>query len=176
MFFTPCASVSTEPAIAEPSASQQRLSFITTSMPPLVYLPSGMPPQPRQSVISTVCCQLGLQQGLDSSGVHVFAVANDLGIGIGRGHSGADDTGLTVMQTTLAVVGMRKAAGASIDSGGTLIIGGIGVANAGHDALCAQSRGISGSAIALGRHGALDDTTAGGLLPLVKNFLGRSIR
>jgi len=37
----------------------------------------------------------------------------------------------------------------------------------------AQSRGVSGSAIALGRHGALDDTTAGSLLPLIKNFLRR---
>ena len=103
----------------------------------------------------------------------MFAVANDLGIGVGRGHGSPDDTGLTVMEAALAVIGMRKAAGASIDGGGTLIIGGIRVANAGHDALCAQSRSISGSAIALGRHGALDDTTAGGLLPLVKNFLGR---
>ena len=77
------------------------------------------------------------------------------------------------MEATLAVIGMRKAAGASIDGGCALIIGGIGVANAGHDTLGAQSRGVSGSAVTLGRHGALDDTTAGGLLPLVKNFLGR---
>ena len=103
----------------------------------------------------------------------MFAIADDLGIGVGRGHSGANNTGLTVMEAALAVIGMRKAAGASIDGGGTLIIGGIRVANAGHDALCAQSRSISGSTIALGRHGALDDSTAGGLLPLVKNFLGR---
>ena len=68
---------------------------------------------------------------------------------------------------------MRKAAGAGIDSGGALIIGGIGVADAGHNALCAQSRGVGGGAVALGRHGALDDTAAGGLLPLVENFLGR---
>ena len=77
------------------------------------------------------------------------------------------------MQTALAVVGMRKAAGASIDGGGALIIGGIGVANTGYDALCAQSRGVSSGSVTLGRHGALDDTTTGSLLPLVKNFLGR---
>ena len=102
----------------------------------------------------------------------MFAVADNLGIGVGRGHSGPDDTGLAVMEATLAVIGMRKAAGASIDGGGALIIGGIGVANAGHDTLGAQSRGVSGSAIALGRHGALDDATTRSLLPLIKDLLG----
>lgn len=36
MFLTPWASVSTEPAMLLPSASQHRLSFMMTSMPPLV--------------------------------------------------------------------------------------------------------------------------------------------
>ena len=47
------------------------------------------------------------------------------------------------------------------------------MADAGHYTLGVQGSCVRGSAVALGRHGALNDATAGSLLPLVKNFLGR---
>ena len=64
---------------------------------------------------------LGLQQRLDGGRVHMLAVADDLGVGLRRSHSGTHDTGLTVMQTALAVIGMRKAAGTGVDGGDALI-------------------------------------------------------
>lgn len=109
---------------------------------------------------------------LDGGRVYVLAVTDDLGVGLGRGHGSTHDTGLTVMQTALAVIGMRKAAGTGIDSGDALIVGGVGVTDAGHHALGVQSSRISSGTVALGGHGALNDATARSLLPLVENLLG----
>ena len=103
---------------------------------------------------------LCLQQRLDGSRVYVFAVTDDLGVGLGRGHGSAHDAGLTVMQPALAVIGVRKAAGTGVDGGDALIVGGVGVTDAGHHTLSVQSSRISGGTIALGRHGALDDAAA----------------
>ena len=116
---------------------------------------------------------LGLQQSLDGGRVHMLAVADDLGIRVGGGHGSAHNARLTVMQAALAVVGMRKAAGARVDSRGALVIGSVGVTDASHHALGVQGSCVRGSSVALGRHGTLNDATAGSLLPLVKNFLGR---
>ena len=115
---------------------------------------------------------LCLQQRLDGSGVYVFAITDDLGVGLGRGHGSTHDTGLTVMQPALAVIGMRKAAGTGVDGGDALIVGGVGVTDAGHDALGVQSSRISSGTVALGRHGALNDATTRSLLPLVEDLLG----
>ena len=76
------------------------------------------------------------------------------------------------MQTALAVIGVRKAAGAGIDGGDALIVGGVGVTDAGHDALRVQSSRISSGTVALGRHGALNDATTRSLLPLIEDLLG----
>ena len=76
------------------------------------------------------------------------------------------------MQTALAVIGVRKAAGAGIDGGNALIVGSVGVTDAGHDALRVEGGSIGGSAITLSGHGTLDDTSAGSLLPLVEDLLG----
>ena len=116
---------------------------------------------------------LGLQQRLDGGRVHMLAVADDLGIRVGRGHGSTHNAGLAMMKATLAVVGVRKAAGAGVNGRSALVIGSVGVANAGHDPLSAQRRGIGGSAVALSGHGALNDAPTGSLLPLVKDFLGR---
>ena len=115
---------------------------------------------------------LCLQQRLDGGRVHVLAVTDDLGVGLGRGHGSTHDTGLTVMQPALAVIGMRKAAGTGVDGGDALIVGGVGVTDAGHHTLSVQSSRISSGAVALGGHGALNDATARSLLPLVENLLG----
>lgn len=122
--------------------------------------------------MSTVCCQLCLQQRLDGGRVYVLAVTDDLGVGLGRGHGSAHDTGLTVMQPALAVIGMRKAAGTGVDGGDALIVGGVGVTDAGHHTLGVQSSRISSGTVALGRHGALNDATARSLLPLIEDLLG----
>ena len=103
----------------------------------------------------------------------MLAVADDLGIRVGRGHGSTHDAGLAMMQATLAIVGVREAAGAGVNGHSALVIGSVGVADASHHALGAQGCGVRGSAVALGRHGTLNDATAGSLLPLVKNFLGR---
>ncbi len=76
------------------------------------------------------------------------------------------------MQPALAVIGMRKAAGTGVDGGDALVIRGIRVTDAGHDTLRIEGSSISSGAIALGSHGALNDTSAGSLLPLVKDLLG----
>ena len=115
---------------------------------------------------------LSLQQRLDSGGVHMLAVADNLGVGLGGGHSSAHNTGLAVMQTALAVIGVRKAASTGIDGGDALVIRGIRVTDAGHDTLSVQGGSIGSSTIALGGHGALNDTSAGSLLPLVEDLLG----
>ncbi len=62
------------------------------------------------------------------------------------------------MQPALTVIGMRKAAGTGIDSGDTLIVGGVGVTDAGHHALGVQSSRVDGGAAALVR---LGDSSAG---------------
>ena len=115
---------------------------------------------------------LCLQQRLDGGRVYVLAVTDDLSVGLGRGHGSTHDTGLTVMQPALAVIGMRKAAGTGVDGGDALIVGGVGVTDAGHDALRVEGGSIGGSAIALSGHSALDDTSASSLLPLVEDLLG----
>ena len=115
---------------------------------------------------------LGLQQRLDGSRVNVLAVTDDLGVGLGRGHGSAHDTGLTVMQSALAVIGMRKAAGTGVDGSDALIVGGVGVTDAGHHTLGVQSSRISSGTVALGRHGALNDATTRSLLPLIEDLLG----
>lgn len=115
---------------------------------------------------------LCLQQRLDGGRVNVLAVTDDLGVGLGRGHGSAHDTGLTVMQPALTVIGMRKAAGTGVDGGDALIVGGVGVTDAGHHTLGIQSSRISSGAVALSGHSALDDTPTGSLLPLVEDLLG----
>ena len=75
------------------------------------------------------------------------------------------------MQPALAVIGMRKAAGTGVDGGDALIIGGVGVTDAGHHALGVQRSRISSGTVALGRHGALNDATTRSLLPLVEDLL-----
>ena len=67
---------------------------------------------------------------------------------------------------------MRKAAGTGVDGGDALIVGGVGVTDAGHDALRVEGGSIGSSAIALGRHSALNDATARSLLPLIEDLLG----
>ena len=76
------------------------------------------------------------------------------------------------MQPALAVIGMRKAAGTSVDGGNALIVGGVGVTDAGHHTLGVQSSRISSGTVSLGRHGALNDATARSLLPLIEDLLG----
>ena len=76
------------------------------------------------------------------------------------------------MQPALAVIGMRKAAGTGVDGGDALIVGGVGVTDAGHHTLGVQSSRISSGTVALGRHGALNDATARSLLPLIEDLLG----
>lgn len=97
---------------------------------------------------------LCLQQRLDGGRVYVLAVTDDLGVGLGRGHGSTHDTGLAVMQPALAVIGMCKAAGTGVDGGDALIVGGVGVTDAGHHTLGVQSSRISSGTVALGGHGA----------------------
>ena len=116
---------------------------------------------------------LCLQQRLDGGRVYVSLPSQMIcGVGLGRGHGSAHDTGLTVMQPALAVIGMRKAAGTGVDGGDALIVGGVGVTDAGHHTLGVQSSRISSGTVALGRHGALNDATARSLLPLIEDLLG----
>ena len=103
----------------------------------------------------------------------MLAVADDLGVGLGGGHSGTHNTGLAMMQAALAVVGVRKAAGTGVDGGDALIVGGVGVTDASHHALGVQGSSVGGGTVTLGGHSALDDATTGSLLPLVEDFLGR---
>ena len=78
-----------------------------------------------------------------------------------------------MMKATLAVVGVRKAAGAGVNGRSALVIGSVGVTDASHHALGVQGSCVGGSAVTLGRHRALDDASASSLLPLVKDILGR---
>ena len=76
------------------------------------------------------------------------------------------------MQPALTVIGMRKAAGTGVDGGDALIVGGVGVTDAGHHTLGIQSSRISSGTVALGRHSALNDATTRSLLPLIEDLLG----
>jgi len=70
-----------------------------------------------------------------------------------------------------AVVGVDKAGGAGVHGGKRLLVGGIGVADGGHDALGVERGDVGLGAVTLGGQGALDDAAAGLLLPALEDLV-----
>ena len=70
-----------------------------------------------------------------------------------------------------AVVSVDKAGGAGVHGGKRLLVGGIGVADGGHDALGVERGDVGLGAVTLGGQGALDDAAAGLLLPALEDLV-----
>ena len=73
--------------------------------------------------MSTQCCQpFASTSILDGTGNHVLAVADDLGVGLRRGHGGTRHARVAVMQAALAVVGVHEAGCAGVDRRERLVV------------------------------------------------------
>ena len=114
---------------------------------------------------------LGLDEGAGGIGHDVMPVADDLGVGVGCIHRGADDAGLAVGKAAHAIECVDKGRGAGIDGGHRLPEGGVGVADGGGDALRCEAADVLEGPVALGCQGAAADEAARAALPLGKDLV-----
>ena len=113
---------------------------------------------------------LRLDERLDGSRHHVLAVADDLGIGLGRRHGATGHTRVAMMQAALAVVGVNEAAGTGIHRGERLVIGSVRMPDGRYHAACIERRDVLERTILLSRKRALHDAAAGLLLPAIEDL------
>jgi len=72
---------------------------------------------------------LGVDEDLACAWRNVLAIADDLGIGLGRGHGAPDGTRVAVMEAAHAVIGVHEDARTCGHPCHRLLVGGVGVAD-----------------------------------------------
>jgi len=76
------------------------------------------------------------QQNLDSQGQRRDAVSDDFSGDIGLGEDSANHAWIAVGERAHGVVEMHGVAGSGLDSGASLFVIRVGVADSGHDPIC----------------------------------------
>ena len=105
--------------------------------------------------------------------LHVVSVADELRVGLVRGHGAAEHARLALVQAAHAVVGVHEYGGTGVNGGDALIVRGVGVTKRGHHALGSKARDVLGRLGVLGRQRALANEAARPALPLSKVIVRR---
>lgn len=103
----------------------------------------------------------------------MVAIADELGVGVLRDHSGTDDTWLAVMEAAHAVIGVNEAGSTGTDGAERLCIRCIGVTDSSDDTFGGELRDVLFRLVVLGSKSALHNHVVRALLPALVVSVGR---